>query len=137
MIRRPPRSTLFPYTTLFRSRGLRSHNPSGRLSNWASTRRPRRSKLVANCVAWLDIRFPFLVCKRAQLRAHLSAVPRLTRSAGWVPRDAHCSRRKVGRDPPSVTGLRKQYSVARPSKQERHVKAVGKRGRAGEEGRAT
>src|SRR5260370_21102579 len=24
MIRRPPRSTLFPYTTLFRSRGLRS-----------------------------------------------------------------------------------------------------------------
>src|SRR5437867_8277753 len=26
MIRRPPRSTLFPYTTLFRSRG-RSHRP--------------------------------------------------------------------------------------------------------------
>src|SRR2546430_13351571 len=33
MIRRPPRSTLFPYTTLFRSR-----------SEWASTRR--------TCVAW-------------------------------------------------------------------------------------
>src|SRR5256885_10013603 len=25
MIRRPPRSTLFPYTTLFRSAGLRQH----------------------------------------------------------------------------------------------------------------
>src|SRR2546421_10352246 len=25
MIRRPPRSTLFPYTTLFRSRGCRRH----------------------------------------------------------------------------------------------------------------
>src|SRR5260221_9910963 len=25
MIRRPPRSTLFPYTTLFRSRGARRH----------------------------------------------------------------------------------------------------------------
>src|SRR3712207_6949283 len=25
MIRRPPRSTLFPYTTLFRSQGLRGH----------------------------------------------------------------------------------------------------------------
>src|SRR6266542_6679665 len=25
MIRRPPRSTLFPYTTLFRSRGQRDH----------------------------------------------------------------------------------------------------------------
>src|SRR2546422_10258652 len=26
MIRRPPRSTLFPYTTLFRSQGLRGHH---------------------------------------------------------------------------------------------------------------
>src|SRR2546427_8661595 len=26
MIRRPPRSTLFPYTTLFRSHGLRPHH---------------------------------------------------------------------------------------------------------------
>src|SRR3712207_7819275 len=30
MIRRPPRSTLFPYTTLFRSRGLRDRR-GGRL----------------------------------------------------------------------------------------------------------
>src|SRR3989440_3526034 len=29
MIRRPPRSTLFPYTTLFRSRGHRSTIPPG------------------------------------------------------------------------------------------------------------
>src|SRR2546427_12356560 len=33
MIRRPPRSTLFPYTTLFRSAGLRAfaqaHRPAG------------------------------------------------------------------------------------------------------------
>src|SRR5471030_3458055 len=28
MIRRPPRSTLFPYTTLFRSRGLQHRRPS-------------------------------------------------------------------------------------------------------------
>src|SRR5690554_7611583 len=27
MIRRPPRSTLFPYTTLFRSRAMCSHDP--------------------------------------------------------------------------------------------------------------
>src|SRR6266487_4306655 len=27
--RRPPRSTLFPYTTLFRSRFLRAHRPEG------------------------------------------------------------------------------------------------------------
>src|SRR2546426_7572257 len=29
MIRRPPRSTLFPYTTLFRSRGARRQAPGG------------------------------------------------------------------------------------------------------------
>src|SRR5438270_5289263 len=59
MIRRPPRSTLFPYTTLFRSPGLRSCSsrparrfPTGRSSpgsaaNWGcavSSRRPRRSE---------------------------------------------------------------------------------------------
>src|SRR2546421_8442084 len=30
MIRRPPRSTLFPYTTLFRSRSERGRHPGGR-----------------------------------------------------------------------------------------------------------
>src|SRR2546430_11462662 len=30
MIRRPPRSTLFPYTTLFRSQGRRVRGPRGR-----------------------------------------------------------------------------------------------------------
>src|SRR3712207_9530567 len=30
MIRRPPRSTLFPYTTLFRSRGAAGRRPVGR-----------------------------------------------------------------------------------------------------------
>src|SRR3712207_6956894 len=34
MIRRPPRSTLFPYTTLFRSGGAAFHyNPLGNLAN--------------------------------------------------------------------------------------------------------
>src|SRR2546430_9365834 len=39
MIRRPPRSTLFPYTTLFRSRG---HPLEERVELGASVRRPRR-----------------------------------------------------------------------------------------------
>src|SRR2546429_7344348 len=47
MIRRPPRSTLFPYTTLFRSHswGTRLSRRSGtRLpSRWKSARRPRHS----------------------------------------------------------------------------------------------
>src|SRR3712207_8502153 len=33
MIRRPPRSTLFPYTTLFRSPGVRAPMPSPRRSH--------------------------------------------------------------------------------------------------------
>src|SRR3712207_7156343 len=38
MIRRPPRSTLFPYTTLFRSEG---EGRSGRVAREESTRRRR------------------------------------------------------------------------------------------------
>src|SRR2546430_8978428 len=35
MIRRPPRSTLFPYTTLFRSTGFDEHELASRLLNEA------------------------------------------------------------------------------------------------------
>src|SRR6266571_5716620 len=42
MIRRPPRSTLFPYTTLFRS--PRSARPSSRGCDRGCTCRPRRSE---------------------------------------------------------------------------------------------
>src|SRR3712207_7438754 len=42
MIRRPPRSTLFPYTTLFRSARRRGRAPvQGGLSSWPATRRVR------------------------------------------------------------------------------------------------
>src|SRR3712207_8207521 len=34
MIRRPPRSTLFPYTTLFRSRRSRGGTTAGGLPHW-------------------------------------------------------------------------------------------------------
>src|SRR2546427_4712283 len=36
MIRRPPRSTLFPYTTLFRSRDGRAHGPGHRTAGRAA-----------------------------------------------------------------------------------------------------
>src|SRR6266581_1020504 len=41
MIRRPPRSTLFPYTTLFRSRSARPRCPGG---GWRARTRSRRSE---------------------------------------------------------------------------------------------
>src|SRR5258705_1889150 len=43
MIRRPPRSTLFPYTTLFRSVGHAVRGPSG--STRRRARGPRRGRL--------------------------------------------------------------------------------------------
>src|SRR5438876_2977429 len=42
MIRRPPRSTLFPYTTLFRSPALRSPPRSGRGAPGSAGARARR-----------------------------------------------------------------------------------------------
>src|SRR3712207_8711984 len=42
MIRRPPRSTLFPYTTLFRSRPLRTVRRLRRLGPRGARTRPRR-----------------------------------------------------------------------------------------------
>src|SRR5260221_9782129 len=42
MIRRPPRSTLFPYTTLFRSRRDRVRGPLGAREARVGRRRPHR-----------------------------------------------------------------------------------------------
>src|SRR2546430_5485370 len=46
MIRRPPRSTLFPYTTLFRSLALRAA--------WMRVRSPRRRGLPRTAHLFLD-----------------------------------------------------------------------------------
>src|SRR2546427_9588509 len=47
MIRRPPRSTLFPYTTLFRSRLYRSNRPILSSSKHAGRQTPQRPSLPA------------------------------------------------------------------------------------------
>src|SRR5438105_8680758 len=47
MLRRPPRSTLFPYTTLFRSRGSRSRSFSLPVTAPASPFFPWKPKRVA------------------------------------------------------------------------------------------
>src|SRR2546423_5197881 len=47
MIRRPPRSTLFPYTTLFRSSSPRSPCPAGRsIRKVRSSSRPSSAPMV-------------------------------------------------------------------------------------------
>src|SRR3712207_7820732 len=69
MIRRPPRSTLFPYTTLFRSRLVRSNSrlpvaPSSRFTFWltADCVRPTRSARSEEHTSELQSR-QYLVCR--------------------------------------------------------------------------
>src|SRR3712207_7358558 len=54
MIRRPPRSTLFPYTTLFRSAGFRSTSARPRTAaRWAcSPTSPSSSGARPNSASW-------------------------------------------------------------------------------------
>src|SRR5438552_9726216 len=48
MIRRPPRSTLFPYTTLFRSPAARP-KPCRRLSAWLRSAHDRSAHVATDC----------------------------------------------------------------------------------------
>src|SRR5690348_17617839 len=52
MIRRPPRSTLFPYTTLFRSLGKGQLGPSQPSRGWVDFREERRRN-DARCSLYL------------------------------------------------------------------------------------
>src|SRR3712207_9065671 len=58
MIRRPPRSTLFPYTTLFRSRVEVAHD-----ADRAGRRRPHRERRAGHALDLADV--------RAELRVQL------------------------------------------------------------------
>src|SRR5205085_11721841 len=52
MIRRPPRSTLFPYTTLFRSRPGRAGALRGSSTRWDGHARGRHARTVADASEW-------------------------------------------------------------------------------------
>src|SRR2546421_3633017 len=58
MIRRPPRSTLFPYTTLFRSQRARPARPVARGRCTGRARRPRGSGRGNRAARWLGARPP-------------------------------------------------------------------------------
>src|SRR3989442_3190972 len=49
MIRRPPRSTLFPYTTLFRSEGDFRHGRFGRVRCMDEISQAGEGEITANC----------------------------------------------------------------------------------------
>src|SRR5438094_3985176 len=62
MILRPPRSTLFPYTTLFRSRGSRGSGPAARRSCGVSISRGLPAREIGR--AQSELQSPYdLVCR--------------------------------------------------------------------------
>src|SRR2546429_6284602 len=85
MIRRPPRSTLFPYTTLFRSRGRSIHfglslsrasniglqkdgpeRPIGVITAITKMRLPNRLKTFSFHATFMQIWSPFLLGMRSE-----------------------------------------------------------------------
>src|SRR5258708_23712137 len=65
MIRRPPRSTLFPYTTLFRSW------PTTLRSYWFEKARPRVALSVRRDLPWSHLLFDDQVLQVEQFRSSL------------------------------------------------------------------
>src|SRR3712207_3195380 len=55
MIRRPPRSTLFPYTTLFRSKALTAEQTSSKDKMIAAVLHERRLELAMEGERWYDL----------------------------------------------------------------------------------
>src|SRR2546426_7833569 len=74
MIRRPPRSTLFPYTTLFRSLRAASRNPVGRggATILAADRRPHSGRFFSEGRALLQ-RSAAVVCRSEEHTSELQS----------------------------------------------------------------
>src|SRR3712207_6894692 len=75
MIRRPPRSTLFPYTTLFRSAGSRSGTRRTRrrpMARDAPSPQPRRARRAARCGVALAVARTALTLSLARSEEHTS-----------------------------------------------------------------
>src|SRR6266498_5684341 len=88
MIRRPPRSTLFPYTTLFRSSPPRA--------GWARWRRPKPSRRQRSEEHTSELQSrPHLVCrlllekKKNKTRRHIKTKKKTTTKTHKQPHHTH------------------------------------------------
>src|SRR3989449_1121929 len=98
MIRRPPRSTLFPYTTLFRSLDIEGRTPTPQhgalddVAELADVPGPRvRAHQVARRRTDLAHRFPVLRVERPQDRKST----RLNSSHGYISYAVFCLKKKT------------------------------------------
>src|SRR2546429_7326332 len=86
MIRRPPRSTLFPYTTLFRSHGRRrQRNPRVRRPHVRDGARPARRFRVHQSVEGRPLGQPHLDRKSTRLNS----------SHGYISYAVFCLKKKI------------------------------------------
>src|SRR5438270_11242702 len=69
MIRRPPRSTLFPYTTLFRALGLIRHRPDGQYEFTNA-----RVAQVGDALQDLGLSAEQTLAATSEVRAHLDGI---------------------------------------------------------------
>src|SRR3712207_8289700 len=70
MIRRPPRSTLFPYTTLFRSSSYRGDSPSS--ASRTAPRRPAEAAAAEAAAEEEEAAAAACTCTRARSEEHTS-----------------------------------------------------------------
>src|SRR6202021_3294211 len=86
MIRRPPRSTLFPYTTLFRSRAQRAGGAAWRWRRGARARGARDRKSTRLNSSHANISYAVFCLKKnnktTQERQHTATARR--RRVGWL-----------------------------------------------------
>src|SRR3712207_8451109 len=94
MIRQPPRSTLFPYTTLFRSRGGRL--PAGHAAGWqaASAGEPASRKARSVRVRRADDRVELRAVRSAVLRGGDRKSTRLNSSHANISYAVFCLKKK-------------------------------------------
>src|SRR5256885_16678337 len=76
MIRRPPRSTLFPYTTLFRSLRCRPCSPAGRARNRPPCARRRDRKSTRLNSSHLVISYAVFCLKKKKKNKRISTIIR-------------------------------------------------------------
>src|SRR2546422_4068678 len=95
MIRRPPRSTLFPYTTLFRSLVRAGRLTQGRRT---VTRKPNAVK-----------QFALLVVGQFQSSSPDRKSTRLNSSHGYISYAVFCLKKKKKKDPTIFLNYRSRY----------------------------
>src|SRR3712207_7738575 len=94
MIRRPPRSTLFPYTTLFRSEGVRPPGEMGRHAQPDDAIDRARARSTAACDAWRHTRWPDYRAAMHELRQPDRKSTRLNSSHANISYAVFCLKKK-------------------------------------------